>query len=72
MVTTSLNKEKVFNGYNITELRALKSKAVLGYSSMELFELLAGAKWDMYNAHKVEDKVVKKLVKAYTGLVDNV
>ena len=71
MATTSLNEEEVFDGYDITELRALKRQAELGYSSMELFEPPAGAKWGMYNDRKVEDKAVKKLVEAYKGLVDN-
>ena len=68
---TRRNEDKVFDGFEVTELRARKKEVELGYLRMELCDPPAGAKWGEFNDRPVDEKVVKELVSAFHKHVDN-
>ena len=69
--TTRRNEEKVFHGFELTELRAKKKEAELGYLRMALFDPPQEARWGKYNDRQVDEKAVKELVAAFQKNLDN-
>ena len=68
---TRQNEDKVFDGFEVTELQARKKEMKLRYLRMELCDPLAGVKWGEFNDRPVDEKAVKELISAFHKHVDN-